>query len=276
MRAKRVARRRARAKVNLTLHVTGQNERGYHLLDSLVCFADFGDEITVTEADQLSLTVGGPLAEGVPSDGSNLVLKAAKLFGSAQRADIHLEKHLPHAAGIGGGSADAAATMLALAELWGCDLPDTALSLGADVPVCLCPNAVRMRGIGEQLDSLPSLPDIHAVLVNPRVALETPPVFKALIEKNNTAMGDLPPWQNFQEFANWCVEQRNDLQAPAISLQPVIQDVLNALQSARLARMSGSGATCFGLCETAQEARELAERIKQNHPEWWVIATTLH
>lgn len=267
--------RLARAKINLTLHVTGQRRDGYHLLDSLVCFAGVGDEITAQSADRLSLSVDGPLASGVPTDERNLVWKAAELFGHDSGAHISLTKNLPNAAGIGGGSADAAASLLALAELWDVPLPENALDLGADVPVCLAPMALRMRGIGEDLSLVPALPPLWAVLVNPGVSLETPPVFNALTVKENPAMECIPDLQSAAGFAGWCASQRNDLQAPAIGLVPVIQDVLNALAPSLLARMSGSGATCFGLCASAEDAEILADFIRANHPDWWVVATTL-
>lgn len=268
--------RLARAKINLTLHVTGQRRDGYHLLDSLVCFAGVGDAVTVQSAPRLSLSVDGPLASGVPTDARNLVWKAAELFGTSQGAHISLTKNLPNAAGIGGGSADAAASLLALAELWDMPLPENVLDLGADVPVCLAPMALRMRGIGEDLSLVPALPALWAVLVNPGVALDTPPVFKALAVKENPAMARIPEFQSAVEFAYWCAAQRNDLQAPAISLAPVIQDVLEALEPSLLARMSGSGATCFGLCESAEQAVILADFISADHPDWWVVATQLN
>ncbi|WP_425439729.1 4-(cytidine 5'-diphospho)-2-C-methyl-D-erythritol kinase [Planktotalea arctica] len=267
--------RLARAKINLTLHVTGQRRDGYHLLDSLVCFAGVGDQITAQSADHLSLSVEGPLASGVPTDERNLVWKAAELFGHDSGAHISLTKNLPNAAGIGGGSADAAASLLALAELWDVPLPENVLDLGADVPVCLAPMALRMHGIGEKLSLVPALPPLWAVLVNPGVALETPPVFNALTVKENPEMECVPDLQSAAEFAGWCALQRNDLQAPAIGLVPVIQDVLNALAPSLLARMSGSGATCFGLCASAEDAEILANFIRANHPDWWVVATTL-
>ncbi len=265
--------RSARAKVNLTLHVTGQREDGYHLLDSLVCFADVADTVRVTQSDRLSLMVDGPLAAGVPTDARNLVLKAAHLFECEKGAEINLSKHLPHAAGIGGGSADAAATLLALAELWDIALPDDVLSLGADVPVCLSPMALRMQGVGEKLSIIPPLPELPAVLVNPRVAVETPPVFNALKYKKNPPMEAVPEFSDVHSLATWCSNQRNDLQEPAIGIAPLIQEVLDALDPALFARMSGSGATCFGLCETKDQAQELARDIEAKHPDWWVVAT---
>jgi 4-diphosphocytidyl-2-C-methyl-D-erythritol kinase len=270
-----VITRLAQAKINLTLHVTGQRDDGYHLLDSLVCFADIGDVLRVEAADGLSLSVDGPLSAGVPTDDSNLVLKAARLFEHSAGADISLTKNLPNAAGIGGGSADAAAALLALAELWDVPLPDDVVRLGADVPVCLAPMALRMRGIGDELSLVAPLPPLWAVLVNPGVALETPPVFKALACKENAVMDRVPECGDAVGFASWCREQRNDLETPAIGLAPIIDDVLSALESSLLARMSGSGATCFGLCESAVHADALASQIRADHPDWWVVSTTL-
>lgn len=266
--------RRARAKINLTLHVTGQRDDGYHLLDSLVCFADIADEVTVAPAAELSLQVDGPMAAGVPADDSNLVMKAARLFGASAGARISLTKHLPNAAGIGGGSADAAATLRALSELWDMPLPEGAIALGADVPVCLAPFALRMRGVGEVLEPAPPLPETWAVLVNPGVAVATPPVFKALITKENPPMPDvIPCFSQTQDLARWCAGQRNDLQAPAMQSAPVIGDVLEALKPSLMARMSGSGATCFGLCADQGAARALAAQISAERPDWWVRAT---
>lgn len=271
----RAVHRRARAKINLTLHVTAQRADGYHLLDSLVAFADVGDDIAISPAQDVSLIVDGPLRTGVPTDDRNLVLKAAALFESTQGAQIRLTKNLPNAAGIGGGSADAAAALLSLAELWDAPLPDNLIQLGADVPVCMSPMSVRMRGVGEDISPVPPLPPLWAVLVNPRVAVETPPVFKALATKDNPPMMHIPECASAAEFIDWCKDQRNDLQAPAIALEPIIRDVLDALSSTRLARMSGSGATCFGLCESAKQADKIAKSISKAHPEWWVVSTTL-
>lgn len=271
----RAISRLARAKINLTLHVTGLRADGYHLLDSLVCFADMGDTLDFREAAELSLTVEGRFAQGVPTDESNLVLRAARLLDASQGAEISLTKNLPAAAGIGGGSADAAACLLGLAEMWDVPLPDDVSVLGADVPVCMSPVALRMRGVGEQLSIAPPLPPLWAVLVNPGVPVETPPVFKALKIKENPAMHALPEWSDAAQFAAWCAEQRNDLQEPAIQIAPVIRDVLAALGPSLLARMSGSGATCFGLCASAEAAQSLASDIHAAHPEWWVTPTLL-
>jgi 4-diphosphocytidyl-2-C-methyl-D-erythritol kinase len=258
----------APAKVNLTLHITGQRDDGYHLLDSLVVFVDVGDELRVSEAAQMSLYVSGPYAQGVPDDASNLVWRAAELCGL--RADITLEKHLPNAAGIGGGSADAAAVVRA-ARSFGHEPKGDVATLGADVPVCMSSAPQRMSGIGEVLAPSPKLPQLWMVLVNPMKDVPTPAVFQALKQKVNPAMeATLPGWKDAQGFCEWLAEQRNDLEAPAVEAEPIIGAVLGLFPDALLARMSGSGATCFGLYADAQSSAAAAARIRQTHPEWWV------
>lgn len=261
----------APAKINLTLHVTGRRADGYHLLDSLVVFADAGDRLRLDPDGELSLTVTGPMAAGVPSDGGNLILKAAQLAG-AQRGAFTLEKNLPAAAGIGGGSSDAAAALRALGAA---DADADALSLGADVPVCLLARAARMTGIGEGLQPLDGLPELPAVLVNPRLEISTPAVFKALARRDNPPMGDIPAGLALPEFCRWLAAQRNDLEAPARALQPEIAEVLTALSGAVLARMSGSGATCFGIYPSRAAAEAAAAQLSAEHPGWWVQAVTL-
>ncbi|WP_300513299.1 4-(cytidine 5'-diphospho)-2-C-methyl-D-erythritol kinase [Aliiroseovarius sp.] len=267
----------APAKVNLTLHVTGQRADGYHLLDSLVVFADVGDRVTVMPAEKMSLEITGPMADGVPTDGSNLVMKAADLFGVPVR--MLLSKHLPAAAGIGGGSSDAAATVLAIADLLDEKrLPDVSV-LGADVRVCLLRQAARMSGIGEVVEPVAGMPALHAVLVNPGVDVPTPVVFKALAQKKNAPMPKrLPRWKDAAALTQWLATQRNDLEVPAIARAPAIAEVMEALHGCdgvTLTRMSGSGATCFGLFPTAQAAAQAAERLRQAQPTWWVQATRL-
>jgi 4-diphosphocytidyl-2-C-methyl-D-erythritol kinase len=275
---------RAPAKVNLTLHVTGQRDDGYHLLDSLVVFADVADVISVSPADEFTLSVSGPFAEGVPTDDRNLILRAAHLLAEARHARpgavLHLEKNLPHAAGIGSGSSDAAATLRLLADLWQVapltpDDPAVA-RLGADVPVCLAgPRPQRMTGIGDQLVPLPGLPPCALVLVRPPVAVPTGAVFQGLATKHGTPMADLPESLDFTHFAAWLTRQRNDLQTPAQNIAPVIGKVIDTLQSydgVAVAAMSGSGATCFGLVEDLDMAEDVAARIAEAHPDWWVAA----
>lgn len=268
----------APAKVNLTLHVTGQRGDGYHLLDSLVVFADVGDRLAIDPAPGLLLQVRGPLANGVPTDATNSILKAAAFLGQTDLA-FTLEKYLPAAAGIGGGTADAAAALRGIAALRGLELPADVAPLGADVPVCLLGRAARMSGIGEQLIPLDGLPPLPALLVNPGVAVSTPAVFKGLTSKTNPPMpADIPVWSDVAAFAAWLAAQRNDLEAPAIGAQPVIADVLAALRGCAgqlLARMSGSGATCFALFENPDDARRAEEALRAAQPRWWVQACTL-
>lgn len=242
----------APAKINLTLHVTGQRADGYHLLDSLVAFADVGDTLTIRPLDQLALTIDGPEAGDLASEPDNLVLQAARLLAPDAGAALRLTKRLPVASGIGGGSADAAAALRGLARFWGKAMPSPAdiAALGADVPVCLSQTPRRMGGIGEELSSVPPLPDVGVVLANPRVAVSTPKVFARLSQKSNPPMADqLPGWRTAGDLFDWLAAQRNDLLTPAMELQPVIADVIAALRQSgcRFVSMSGSGATCFGL-----------------------------
>jgi len=266
----------APAKINLTLHVTGQRQDGYHLLDSYVVFADVGDTVTVEQAAKTALTLTGPLADGVPADPGNLCWRAADAFGLP--VAITLEKHLPMAAGLGGGSADAAAVIKAMEHLWGRPAPFDPAALGADVPVCMVGHAAQMKGIGDRVLPLYRQAPLHAVLVNPRVAVSTPDVFHALSRKSNPPMTPWPESGGFPAMVRWLSDQRNDLQAPAIALHPVIGTVLSALNvqdGCALSRMSGSGATCFALFATAADAQAGAARLIADHPDWWVTACQL-
>ncbi len=283
----------APAKVNLTLHVTGQRNDGYHTLDSLVAFAPVGDVLYITNGNILSLTVEGPEAAGVPSDMSNLAMKAALLVDGEASAALTLEKYLPAASGIGGGSSDAAAAfrgMLAWqdeAQLQGYASDDWAalkpmaehlLDLGADVPMCLRPRPLRARGIGEKI-SFVSFPGFHAVLVNPRVSVPTPDVFRALDNRTNPGMPDQEiRFEEKSDVVAWIASQRNDLQAPAIKVQPIIAEVLVAIEGTeqvQLARMSGSGATCFGLYPDSASAQKAADDLSVEYPDWWIVPTWL-
>ncbi|WP_299192742.1 4-(cytidine 5'-diphospho)-2-C-methyl-D-erythritol kinase [uncultured Litoreibacter sp.] len=274
----------APAKVNLTLHITGQRDDGYHLLDSLVMFADVGDEVTVADGTSLSLEIDGPEAGSLPVTNDNSVLHAARLADPDCTASITLTKNLPVASGIGGGSADAAATYRSLVGRGSPRLPDpieiaTVATLGADVPVCLYSQTTHMSGIGEQLRLLPNLPSVFAVLVNPRIEVSTPDVFRALISKKGSPM-PTPPEQfgRVQDLISWVSERRNDLQRPAVTLVPEIGYVLRAIEfsnGCKLSRMSGSGATCFGLYDNERFAQAAATRLAQLHPQWWVRACML-
>ena len=222
----------APAKINLCLHVTGQRADGYHLLDSLVAFAGIGDRVSVELSGRLSLRVTGPMAAGVPEDGTNLVWKAACWLAPGRGARIVLEKQLPAAAGIGGGSSDAAAVLRALARLWQVAVPADTSGLGADVPVCMTPRAQRMEGVGERLTPLPALPAAAVLLVNPGVHHPTPAVFRALRQKTNPPLPPLSPFADFAALVRWLAGTRNDLAAPALEGAPVIGRVLETLSSA--------------------------------------------
>ncbi|MEZ5885999.1 MAG: 4-(cytidine 5'-diphospho)-2-C-methyl-D-erythritol kinase [Paracoccaceae bacterium] len=265
----------APAKINLTLHVTGRRADGYHLLDSLVVFADLGDRICAEAADDLSLEVTGPMAAGLTAGPDNLVVRAARLMG-VRGARLVLEKHLPLASGIGGGSSDAAAALRALAQLTGQPLPEAraTVALGADVPVCLDPRPQRMRGVGERLEPVAGLPPFWMVLANPGVDVPTPAVFRDLDRRDGAPMADpLPACRDLAALAAFLSGQRNDLETPARRIAPVIGQVLSALASApgcRLARMSGSGATCFGLFADAAQADAARAHIAALEPGWWV------
>ncbi|NOD34935.1 MULTISPECIES: 4-(cytidine 5'-diphospho)-2-C-methyl-D-erythritol kinase [unclassified Ruegeria] len=267
----------APAKINLTLHVTGRRDDGYHLLDSLVVFADLGDQLTFNSGPVLSLEVGGEFADGVPTDKRNLVWKAAE--GVGWTGQIELRKSLPHGAGIGGGSSDAAATLCALAQQGHAVPPDLPLSLGADVPVCQKGRAIRMQGIGDQLVAV-NLPHLPALLVNPNVHVPTGAVFNALASRDNPAMPEnIPEFQNANDCALWLSDQRNDLEVPAMGAAHEIEQVLDTLQTtnrALIARMSGSGSTCFALYPTMKDAHFAAYEIGAAHPDWWCRATQLN
>lgn len=266
----------APAKVNLALHITGQRADGYHLLDSLVVFVEAGDRITARADEALTLEITGPQSARLVADVDNLCLRAARAIGVT--ASITLEKHLPVASGIGGGSSDAAATLRALSRLTGKPLPEPAavLRLGADVPVCLTARPARMAGIGETVTPLPhALPPAWLVLVNPGEGVSTPQVFKALIRRDNPPLQAMPRLANTAELAAWVAMQRNDLEPPALTLLPEIARVKTALSAQHgclLARMSGSGATCFGLFSDPLTAHAAANAIRSAQPAWWIAA----
>lgn len=268
----------APAKVNLALHVTGRRADGFHTLDSLVAFAPVGDVLRLVPAEGLSLRVSGPEAAGVPEGPQNLVLRAAALLGPGQGAAIALEKRLPAASGIGGGSSDAAAALRGLAVLRGGErLPEGLERLGADVPMCMNPRPARTEGIGERLTPV-ALPSLPAVLVNPRVEVSTPAAFKALTVRDNPPLPEIPAFADARACIGWLAAQRNDLQAPAVRLAPEIAAVLEGLSATEgclLARMSGSGATCFGLYATEAEAQAASRALARAHPGWWVAEGAL-
>lgn len=275
----------ARAKVNLYLHVIGRRADGYHLLDSLAVFPPIGDVVYAEPSDGLSLRVIGRFAAGLQGEGDNLVLRAARALAShagiAAGAALTLEKNLPVASGIGGGSADAAATLRLLCRLWRID-PDTAAladigaRLGADVPVCLRSVATRMGGIGDILTAAPALPTAGMILVNPGMAVATPAIFRARTGAFSAPAVLPATWPDTARLAADVAKLGNDLQAPAAGLCPDITQVLAALEALSgclLARMSGSGATCFALFATEASAIQALSGLPQNH--WWRWAGSL-
>ena len=289
----------APAKVNLTLRIGRKRLDGYHQLESLVVFADVGDNLRLVPGPALALSVDGATAEAAGPLDDNLVLKAARALQSAlpnmQSGHFHLSKTLPVAAGIGGGSSDAAAALRLLARVNRLPVTDArvtaaARATGADVPVCLDPKPRIMRGLGEILSGPYVLPPLHAVLVNAGIPVPTAAVFAALarqraagepasIDHDPASLliegGDEP---TFDPLIDAITKSKNDLEAPALAQFPAVGtalDALRAIAACRLARMSGSGGTCFGLFDTAGDAAEAAALLARSHPRWWTHATTL-
>lgn len=273
----------APAKLNLYLHITGKREDGYHLLDSLVVFTEFGDHLQFYPSDALSLEMEGEFAGSLQEEQENIVLKAATLLkthtGCRQGARILLHKNIPVSAGLGGGSSDAAATLRGLLRLW--NLPVThedqqllAGRLGSDVPICLGMRPALMRGAGEDIAPVECHSDAWAVMVNPRISLATADVYRRFSGSFDSMM-DIPFNLSFEAFLGMLNTRHNALEAAALSLCPAIGDVLEALRAmpgCRLARMAGSGATCFGLFEHGQAAKQVAHHLKATST-WWAAAT---
>ncbi len=259
------------AKVNLYLHVTGRRADGYHLLDSLAVFPEAGDALEAKAAPALTLAIEGPFAAALEG-GDNLVLRAARKLDASRGAALRLTKNLPVASGIGGGSADAAAALRLLSRLWGRPVPEgAAAALGADVPVCLVSRPARMQGAGEVLLPAPRLPRFGMVLVNPGVPVATPAVFAARVGGFSPPASLPEGWWKTEAMARDLAALSNDLEAPAIQICPPIGEVLAAIRATPgclLARMSGSGATCFGIYVTLDEAIEAEALLAR--PGWWV------
>ncbi|WP_252927482.1 4-(cytidine 5'-diphospho)-2-C-methyl-D-erythritol kinase [Aliihoeflea sp. 40Bstr573] len=270
-------RLRAPAKINLALHVTGRRPDGYHLLDSLVVFTRFGDELEIAPAAADSFEVEGPFAKGIPTDGSNLVIKARdafrQVYGNGAALALRLAKNLPPASGIGGGSSDAAACLAGMARA-GDDLAGIGLRLGADLPMCLAAEPLRARGIGELIDPLPDFPALSLVLANPGVEVPTSEIFRRLSSPDNAPLPGLPQ----SDVVAWLRATRNDLQEPAIAYAPQIGECLRMLErsGAAFTRMSGSGATCFGVFTDFDAASRAAERMRAENGSWFVTATQSH
>lgn len=275
----------APAKLNLYLHIHGKRPDGYHLLESLVVFTDFGDHVAAETHDSLSLSVEGEFAEAPGNHENNLVLKAARALqqacGVAQGARLTLTKHIPVGAGLGGGSADAAAALKLLTKLWAVipsheQLQQIAISLGADVPMCLAAQPLIARGIGDHITLLKEpLPLLHVVLVYPRVHLSTPDVYKRY-EHDYVPTSPVLNGTDAETFIASLDAGRNQLQRAAISLSPEVAEVLLVLEAypqSGIVRMCGSGSSCFVLCDNAKSAESLAKDIAERYPNWWVRKT---
>jgi 4-diphosphocytidyl-2-C-methyl-D-erythritol kinase len=277
----------APAKINLDLHVTGRRADGYHELDSLTAFAAFGDRVALHEHDRLELELSGPFAGALAAAPDNLVLRAARSLaafaGREAAVRIRLDKRLPVAAGLGGGSADAAAVLRGLNRLWRlgmapADLAGLAAGLSADVPVCVAGRTARMRGVGEQVEPWDGLPPLAVLLVNPNLPLATAAVFGALQAIEGNVERTWPPPREPEAFVSWLRAGANHLEAPAGRILPPIRDVLAALaaqEDCRVARMSGSGATCFGLFATRGARDVAAAAISRAQPGWWLAASMI-
>jgi 4-diphosphocytidyl-2-C-methyl-D-erythritol kinase len=275
----------APAKINLALHVTGRRADGYHVLDSVAVFAGLGDRVAVQSSDALQLQVTGPFARHAPADRTDLAWRAAEAFylraGAVPAVRIEIEKNIPAGAGLGGGSADAAAVLSALDEFSGAKLParDLAalgLTLGADVPMCLAGRALRARGIGEVIAAVEGWPPLPLVLIWPGRAVSTAAIFKALPKRDNPPLTDVPAAAGVADIATWLAGCRNDLEPPALSVAPEIAFALAELRASAgclIARMSGSGSACFGLYGDVADAERAAASIAAGRPDWWVRST---
>ena len=271
----------APAKINLSLHLVGQKSDGYHLLDSIVSFVNVGDKISIEPGKSGDLKVAGPFAKDLPRSNHNLVLKAARLFNNIKFSRITLEKNIPVTSGIGGGSADAAATVRLFSKFY--NKPELTveklISLGSDVPVCMQKGIVRMMGVGEEIINLSPAPKVGILLVNPRKALSTAEVFSAVKEKNNPGLNLQGSGEkSLNSWFDWINSMRNDLTASAIDLIPDIRFILDKLitcEGARVVRMSGSGATCFALFEDFDLLQDAKLKIMKEFPSFWCEAGEL-
>lgn len=277
----------APAQVNLTYHVTGHRDDGRHEVDSLVVFADTGDQLTATSANEMSFHVSGPFAADVPTGDRNVVMRAAQLLrrkrGVIKGAEITLVKHLPNDAGLGRGASAAATALKILAELWQVDpLPDDGpelMALNPDIPVCLqSPSPTQMMGNGDVMMSAPQLPDCAIVLVHPNIDIPVPQALPDLGTKGRAPMDDLPAPLTFESFAAWLADQRNDLLEPAAAAAPQVRTAINILQripAVAYAGVSGCGATCFGLVRNMSDARHAARVVQVAQMGWWVTPANI-
>ena len=277
----------APAKINLALHITGRRADGYHELESLVVFAGVADELVAVRGRRDILAITGPFAETAGSGDTNLVARAVAAFRARWPdhvpfgLELELRKNLPVAAGLGGGSADAAAALRLLASLGEGTIPlpelaDVALGLGADVPACLLSRPCEVRGIGEIVHPLRSFPPCHVVLANPLVPVVTAEVFRRLEQRSNPGLPPLPePLTRPAQLGIWLAGTRNDLEPPAIAILPAVGELIariDEIEVCMLARMSGSGGTVFGLFGSAAQAHQAAHDLRARWPEYWVAA----
>jgi 4-diphosphocytidyl-2-C-methyl-D-erythritol kinase len=280
----RALEEQAPAKLNLYLRVTGRRPDGYHEIDSCVVFTAWGDRLTIAPDERLTLALAGPFAAALAAPSDNLVIRAARRLaahaGRPPNVRIVLEKRIPVAGGLGGGSADAAATLRGLNRLWdlGLDVSELlaiALDLGADVPVCLTGRPARMRGIGERLEPI-EIPVLDLVLANPGQPVSTARAFAGLGPIGSSPASATPALPGRSDLLDWLRARPNDLEAPARRLVPAIDRVLEAIAQqpgCRLARMTGSGATCFGVFDDAALAARAAAALRRAQPAWWVVST---
>lgn len=275
---------RAPAKLNLALHVVGQRDDGYHLIESLAAFTQHGDRLTIEASGEDRFSLTGPFAKKLAGEADNLVTRARdllrKLHPERTRSPvaITLEKNLPIASGLGGGSSDAAAAVIGLCRHWGTETVPGAsqtVGLGADIPMCIEGVPLIARGIGDKIEAVPTMPEMGILLANPMVDVATPAVYRALAQKTNAPLPALPPDPDFTALCDWLRATRNDLQAPAVALTPEIGRTLAALEATDpgFVRMSGSGATCFALFETRAQAERAAGALRSAEPGWFVMAT---
>ena len=276
---------KASAKVNLCLKIVGQKSDGFHLLDSIVGFTEFGDHLSFKKSDELKLTAKGAFSDQIPVDKSNLILKAAELLRTINNiktgAHITLTKNLPPSAGLGGGSSDAAATIRGLSRLWGTDLPeiDDLMKIGSDLPVCINQKTQHMKGFGEVLEEINTFPNLPILLVNPLKKVSTQTVFRMLKNKKNPPLSKYEKlFQAKKDWINWLLLQRNDLMEPAVKVEPVISEVLRLISkqiSVEKVSMSGSGATCFGIFENKHDCDLAMKRVRLERPDWWSVSTEI-
>ena len=276
---------KASAKVNLCLQIVGQKSNGFHLLDSIVGFTEFGDHLSFEKSDKLELTVKGTFSDQIPIDKSNLILRAAELLRTLNNiktgAHITLTKNLPPSAGLGGGSSDAAAAIRGLSRLWAVNLPeiDDLMKIGSDLPVCINQKTQHMKGFGEVLKVINRFPNLPILLVNPLKKVSTQTVFSMLKNKKNPPLSKYEKlFKTKKDWINWLLLQRNDLMEPAVRVEPVISEVLQLISnqiSVEKVSMSGSGATCFGVFENKHDCDLAMKKVRLEQPDWWSVSTEI-